>query len=221
MLVVEAYVYNQALVRQGEFMRAQSPSRSDSIIGSPCRGRGFTIVELMVTIAVAAILLVIAVPSFTNIINTNRLNSAANAMIGALNTARMAAIQQNTSAQFCSNATGTNTSDTLGTACGGNAGEVFVLTPAASGTTATKLAEAPAELGASSIQIHGTVAAIRYNSQGLGYAPGTTTPYSSSTSGNGPVVDLCSTALSTNNHIQISMAAGSIISSTPSTGSCP
>ncbi|MDE2086787.1 MAG: prepilin-type N-terminal cleavage/methylation domain-containing protein, partial [Xanthomonadaceae bacterium] len=56
-LVVEAYVYTQALVRQGEFMRAQSPLRSDSIIGSPCRVRGFTIVELMVTIAVAAILL--------------------------------------------------------------------------------------------------------------------------------------------------------------------
>jgi type IV fimbrial biogenesis protein FimT len=209
----------------GEFMRVPSQPRNVPATGTPCCSRGFTVVELMITIAVAAILLMIAVPSFNKIVNTNRLNAAANAMIGALNTARMAAIQQNTSAQFCSNAASTNTtgtSDTLGNACGTSTGEVFVLSPPG-GTTFTQLAAAPSELGIPTIQIHGTVAAIRYNSQGLGYAPGSTTPYDSSSSG--PVVDICSTALSTNNHIQINMAAGGIISTTTVPGSttdtCP
>ncbi|MBD8879374.1 GspH/FimT family pseudopilin [Rhodanobacter sp. 7MK24] len=205
-------------------MRVPSQSRSVPAIGTPCRARGFTIVELMITIAVAAILLVIAVPSFNKIINTNRLNAAANSLIGALNTARMAAIQQNATAQFCSNVAATNktgSTDTLGVACNTNTGEVFVFSAGA--TSATQLTAPPPELSVSSIQIHGTVAAIRYNSQGLGYAPGSTTPFDSSTGG--VVVDVCSTALSSNNHIQISMAAGSIVSTTTTsnTGSdtCP
>lgn len=207
-------------------MRVSSQSRGVPAAGMPGSARGFTIIELMVGILVAAILLMIAVPSFNNLINTNRLNSAANAMIGALNTARMAAIQQNTSAQFCSNVAATNTTtDALGTQCGTNTGAVFVFAATSSGTTAsaTQLTAAPSELGIPSIQIHGTVAAIRFNSQGLGYAPGTTTPFDSSTGG--AVVDICSTALSTNNHVQISMAAGSIISSATSTSTstdtCP
>jgi type IV fimbrial biogenesis protein FimT len=205
-------------------MGVPSQSRGVPAAGVPGRVRGFTLVELMITIAVAAILLVIAVPSFNNVINANRLNSTANAMIGALNKARMAAIQQNTSAQFCSNVAATNGTDTLGTKCGTNTGEVFVLNPA-SASTVTQLAAAPAELGISSIQIHGTIAAIRYNSQGLGYAPTSlTTPFGSTAAGS-TVVDICSTALNSNNHIQISMAAGSIISTTTttstSTDTCP
>lgn len=177
--------------------------------------RGFTLVEMMVAIAVAAILLVIAVPSFTNAINSNRLKTTANALIGSLKTARIAAVQRNAPVQFCSNsATSNTTTDALGTACGTNAGEVFAL-PSPSATTAIPLQVAPSELSIPSIQIHGTIAAVRFNSQGQGLSPGTTTPVS------GPVADICSTALSTSNHIQVSMAAGSVITTTSSTGACP
>lgn len=203
-------------------MRILTQSRSVRAVAVPYRARGFTLVELLVTIAVAAVLMMFAIPSFTNMINNNRLNAAANAMIGALNTARMAAIQQNTSAQFCSNAAATNTTtDALGTKCDTNAGEVFVFAATSSSATgsATQLAAPPAELNIPSIHIHGTIAAIRYNSQGIGYAPGATTPFDSSA--DGAVVDLCSTALSTNNDIQIRMATGSIISTVTTTGTCP
>jgi type IV fimbrial biogenesis protein FimT len=182
------------------------------------RVRGFTLVEMMITITVAVILLVIAVPSFNYIINSNRLTTTANAMIGSLNTARMAAVQRNASVQFCSNSATSNTSDTLGGACGTNAGAVLALTSPGAATT-TPVLTAPSELSISSIQIHGTIAAIRFNGQGQGLVPGTSTPFDSSTGG--VVVDVCSTALSTNNHIQVSMAAGSIITTTPSTGACP
>jgi prepilin-type N-terminal cleavage/methylation domain-containing protein len=52
------------------------------------RDSGFTIVELMVTLAVAVIVFTIAVPSFTTFISSNRLSSQANQFIAAMNFAR-------------------------------------------------------------------------------------------------------------------------------------
>lgn len=195
-------------------MRVQSYPREVSAFGVPRRMAGFTLVELMITIAVAAILLMIAVPSFNNIINSNRLVTATNAMVNALNSARMEAIKRNGSVQFCSNSATTNTSDTLGALCGTNTGAVYA------GSSSTPVLAGPPGLGVASVQVHGTIAAIRFDGRGLGYAPGSTTPYDSTTLG--VVVDLCSTALTSNNHITISMATGTIITtSDPFTGTCP
>ena len=186
-----------------------------------CRARGFTIVELMVTVVVAAILLMIAVPSFTTIVNTNRLNSVADAMVAALNNARMEAIKRNGSVQFCSNSATSNdgtVSDTLSTACGTSSGAVYALT----GTTTTQVMAQPSQLTISSLRVRGNIAAIRFNGDGLGYAPGSTTPFDTSTTGSA-VVDICSTALSSANDIQIDMATGAIITTTPlsTVTSCP
>jgi type IV fimbrial biogenesis protein FimT len=63
--------------------------------------RGFTLIELMVTVAVLAIVLVIAVPSFETTVNANRLMSAANEMVNALQTTRMEAIRRNEHAGMC------------------------------------------------------------------------------------------------------------------------
>lgn len=67
------------------------------------RGAGFTLVELMVTLAVLAILLGIAVPSFQSVIQNNRLDAARNDVLGALNFAKVEAIRRNTSVRFCIN----------------------------------------------------------------------------------------------------------------------
>ncbi len=45
------------------------------------RGNGFTLIELMVTIAVLAIIAMMAAPSFVNQIRKNQLNSAANEIV--------------------------------------------------------------------------------------------------------------------------------------------
>jgi len=54
---------------------------------------GFTLVEMLVTIAILAILLGIGVPSFKNSINNSNMVSNANGMIGAFNYARIEAIK--------------------------------------------------------------------------------------------------------------------------------
>lgn len=58
------------------------------------RHTGFTLVELMITLAVVAILLTVGIPSFQAIFQSNRLATQANEMIGAINLARSEAIKR-------------------------------------------------------------------------------------------------------------------------------
>lgn len=185
---------------------------------APARRRGgFTLVELMVTVAVAAILITIAVPSFSNAIASNRLNSAANEIVGALNTARMEAIQRNAGVQFCSNNAASNTTvDTLASACATSGAAVEALNngvPVAVRAVPTGLT--------SPVQLSGNIAAIRFNGQGLGFQPSAPgTPFDS-TASNTPVADICVSTLKADNHRVISMAAGSVVTTTTTTGNCP
>lgn len=55
---------------------------------------GFTLIELMITITVAAVLLGIAVPSFTSLLINNRLNSQANEMVAMFGLARSEATKR-------------------------------------------------------------------------------------------------------------------------------
>ena len=62
-----------------------------------CRGAsGFTVMELIVTIAIAGVLMGVAVPSFMSLLPTLRLSSAARQVATDLQLARMKAISQNT-----------------------------------------------------------------------------------------------------------------------------
>lgn len=55
--------------------------------------KGFTLIELMVTIAILAIILGIGVPSFQTLIERNRVSTASNKLFSALTTARSEAIK--------------------------------------------------------------------------------------------------------------------------------
>lgn len=56
--------------------------------------RGFTLIELMITLAIAVILLTVAVPSFRDVIRNNRTATNANNLVSALNLARSEAIKR-------------------------------------------------------------------------------------------------------------------------------
>ena len=58
------------------------------------RSHGFTLIELMVTLAVAAIMMTMAVPSFTSMTKNNRLTTQTNQLVTALNLARSEAINR-------------------------------------------------------------------------------------------------------------------------------
>jgi len=67
---------------------------------------GFTLMELMVTIAIAGILLGVAIPSFTSIISSNRLTTYANELVTALNLARSEAIKRGVRITLCKSTNG-------------------------------------------------------------------------------------------------------------------
>ncbi|TAL89769.1 MAG: prepilin-type N-terminal cleavage/methylation domain-containing protein [Rhodanobacter sp.] len=65
------------------------------------RSRGFSLLELMVTVAVVAILLAIAVPSFRGVIHRNQVSSASNALLASVNYARSEAITRGQLVSMC------------------------------------------------------------------------------------------------------------------------
>ncbi len=57
---------------------------------------GFTLLELMITLAIAGIITMIGIPSFQGLINNSRLTAHANDLLTALNYARSEAVSRNT-----------------------------------------------------------------------------------------------------------------------------
>lgn len=78
---------------------------------------GLTLVELVVTIAVAALLIAVAVPSFVSMVASWRLSNAANDLVASIHATRSKAIRLNRDADLC------RAANDAATACagGGNA----------------------------------------------------------------------------------------------------
>lgn len=71
-------------------------------------------VELMISIVVTAIIIALAVPSFTAVINSNRLSGPANELLAGLQGARATAMSRNTRVVLCRSNNGTTCSTAAG-----------------------------------------------------------------------------------------------------------
>jgi type IV fimbrial biogenesis protein FimT len=90
---------------------------------NPGRSHGFTLLELMFTIAVAAILLAVGVPSMTQFIRDNRMTGAANDLLVAIHTARSAAVNTRSPVIMCFSAA----PESAAPACNGNGTQGWIV----------------------------------------------------------------------------------------------
>lgn len=72
------------------------------------RSKGFTLVELMITIAVVAIMSAIAYPSFQATLRSNRMATTSNELIAALSLARSEAVKNKRGGGVCASVDGSS-----------------------------------------------------------------------------------------------------------------
>ncbi len=154
-------------------------------MNTKAQNRGFTIIELMMTLAVMSILLVVGVPAFQTFVQNNRQTSDHNGLIMALLSARSGAVRTNVPVVVCTSTNGTQCSGSANWEDGwivftdvvntDTATEEGVVNAASGGGTAA-LCETDEDcvlgvydsLGAgSTLRLAGAGSAITYNSTGV------------------------------------------------------
>jgi type IV fimbrial biogenesis protein FimT len=76
--------------------------------GRAARSPGFTLLELLITMSIAAILLTLAVPSFRYVTNSNRIAGEVNGLLGDLQFARAEAVKEGRTVTVCVSTDGQN-----------------------------------------------------------------------------------------------------------------
>ncbi len=132
------------------------------------RQTGVTMMEMLIVVAIAAILATIAGPSFGDFVNNTRLNSTMTQLASDLNRARVEAIKRNSWTLVCvSNAAGTD----CGTGTNWQNGWVVCRDSEPDGSCDASTADEPNPITVhqainTRLTLTGTAAAIRFNPNG-------------------------------------------------------
>ena len=108
--------------------------------------RGFTLIEVAITLVVLGVLISLGLPSFTTWINNTKIRTAAESMLNGVQLARAEAVRQNQTMVFILGASGNWTVQT-------QAGSVIQQRPANEGSSNTTLTITPS--GATEITFNG------------------------------------------------------------------
>jgi type IV fimbrial biogenesis protein FimT len=174
--------------------------------------RGFTLIELMMTLVIAIILMAVGIPQFRNMTASSRLSSQTMDLIAAVNMARSEAIRRNGAVTMCRATLITDT-----TCANANANWAFWIIRSASGTI---IKRDTINTFGSTMKVTSTLDgdAITFGSDGMGRRGITTA--------GGPVAghrfQVCTTRPqnSNNNFRRAAMGTGSRFTTTKLNGTC-
>jgi type IV fimbrial biogenesis protein FimT len=179
---------------------------------------GFTLVELMITIAVAAILVTVAIPSFRDLMARNELVTVTKAWVSAINSARADAVKLNLQVALC----GEDDAPTSGVGAGCDAsvaGQVRYLPRNGGSVEVLRAAVVDSVSQPLTVAVSTTV---RFRGDGIGYlGDNLSSPYNTA-GGDPPVIVLCSSAFSSDNARRVELIAGSTVQVVTETrANCP
>ena len=83
-----------------------SATAAAAVFGRKAYAQGMTMIEILITVIVLAVLVAIAVPSFRNASLGSRLSAAANDLLASVQLARSEAIKRNVAMTLCASADG-------------------------------------------------------------------------------------------------------------------
>lgn len=137
----------------------------------PVRSRAFTLVELLIAIAIFAVLMGVAIPAYNDMTLGSKLRSQANDLVAGAVLARSEAIKRNSAVRMCVSADGENC-----IAGGWEQGWVVFHDVDDDGTLdAGETVLLQQKAAASGFKITGTVASIRFQGTGVGATQATLT----------------------------------------------